>query len=111
MLCNVTCLQLALISAAVNTVAECPILNYNRQVSTVRFSRDAEVDAILSEDVSRLLGELGIRDKFERGEYQCHVCNDIMSYENLKLIFPLDNDQTGFVCNKPECFVEFILRP
>lgn len=68
------------------------------------------VDAILSEDVTRLINELGLRDKFERGECHCYICNDVVTCENLKLVFPMENHEVGFLCNKPQCFVEFALR-
>ena len=68
------------------------------------------VDAVLSEDVARVIEKLGLREEFERGECRCHICNDIVDYTNLKLLFPMDNHQVGFLCNKPQCFVEFALK-
>ena len=68
------------------------------------------VDAVLSEDVARLIEQLGLREEFERGECHCHICNDIVNYTNLKLMFPMEDRKVGFLCNKPQCFVEFALR-
>lgn len=72
-------------------------------------NRKVEIDAVLSEDVSSLINELGIREQFEQGDYNCHICNDVMHDENLKLIFPTENRDIGFVCSKPKCFVDFVL--
>jgi hypothetical protein len=68
------------------------------------------VDAILTEDIKKLLEELNLRKDFEAGKCRCLVCNDIVDYKNLKLVFPMENRQVGFLCNKPQCFVEFTLR-
>lgn len=68
------------------------------------------VDAVLTEDVIRLIEELGLRKEFEGGECHCHVCNDIVDYTNLKLLFPMEDHRVGFLCNKPQCFVEFALK-
>lgn len=68
------------------------------------------VDAVLSEDVMRLIEELNLRKEFEGGECHCHICNDIVGYTNLKLVFPMEDRKVGFLCNKPQCFVEFALK-
>lgn len=68
------------------------------------------VDAVLGEDVARLIEGLGIRKEFEEGECHCYNCNDIMDYTNLKLLFPTEDHKVGFLCNKPQCFVEFVLK-
>jgi len=68
------------------------------------------VDAVLSEDVARLIKELGLHDKFEGGECRCHICNEMVDYTNLKLVFPMEDRKVGFLCNKPQCFVEFALK-
>lgn len=71
---------------------------------------NVNVDAVLSEDVARLIEQLGLREKFQRGECHCHICNDIVKHTNLKLMFPMDDHKVGFLCSKPQCFVEFALR-
>ena len=71
--------------------------------------RDVEVDAVLSEDIVELIKELGIYKEFEQGEYHCYICGDIINYENLRIIFPLEDNEVGFVCGKPGCFVDFAL--
>lgn len=68
------------------------------------------VDAILGGDVAGLIEQLGLRKEFESGECHCDVCNDVVDYTNLKLLFPMADRKVGFLCNKPECFVEFALR-
>ncbi len=68
------------------------------------------VDAVLSEDVARLIQELDLREEFERGECHCYICNDVVNYTNLKLMFPMEDHKVGFLCNKPQCFVDFALK-
>lgn len=68
------------------------------------------VDAVLSQDMARLIEQLGLRKEFERGECHCYICNDTVNYTNLKLVFPMENHKVGFLCNKPQCFVEFALK-
>lgn len=69
-----------------------------------------KVDAVISEDVARLIERLGLRKEFGNGECHCVVCNDIVNYTNLKLVFPMQDREVGFLCNKPQCFVEFVLK-
>jgi hypothetical protein len=69
-----------------------------------------KVDAMLGSDVARLIEQLGLRKEFEGGECHCDVCNDVVNYTNLKLLFPMADRKVGFLCNKPQCFVEFALK-
>jgi len=57
-----------------------------------------------------MIRELGVADDFEAGNFHCNICNDIIKYDNFKLIFPKEDQKFGFICNKPKCFVEFALR-
>lgn len=76
----------------------------------MRMRREIVFDSVLSEDIANLMVELGIKEEFERGEFNCHICNDVICYENFKLIFPKESHEFGFICNKPRCFVQFTLR-
>ncbi len=71
--------------------------------------REVRVDAVLGEEVAHLIENLGLREKFERGECTCHICKEAMNYTNLKLVFPMDDVEVGFLCNKPQCLVKFAL--
>jgi len=71
---------------------------------------NVRVDALFTEDMLILIKQLGLREAFERGECHCHICNDVVNHTNLKLIFPTEDHTVGFICNKPQCFVEFALQ-
>ena len=68
------------------------------------------LDAVLSEDMARLIEKLGLRKDFDEGRLHCYVCGEVMNYTNVKLVFPTEDRSVGFLCSKPECFVEFALK-
>ena len=61
------------------------------------------VKAFLNEEFDKLLEILEIRQAFESGEYLCTGCNEIVTHENVMMIFPLPEHTVGFLCPKPEC--------
>ena len=72
-------------------------------------SKEIEMDAVDIERLNALLDVLGIKSDFQKGEYHCEVCNDTMTYENVKFVFPKDDRTVGFVCKKSVCVVEFTI--
>ncbi len=72
--------------------------------------REVRLDAVLGEEMTHLIENLGLRERFERGECTCHICKEVMNYMKLKLVFPMDDGEVGFLCNKPQCLVEFVLQ-
>ena len=86
------------------------MLNRREVTYTMTNRNSINVDAVFAKDVARLLERLGLRDEFERGECHCHCCNDILNYATLKLLFTMQDRKVGFLCTKPECFVQFVLR-
>ncbi len=66
-----------------------------------------EIDAILGEEFIELIDSLEVKDEFEKGVYNCIICGDKVDYKNVLIVFPLSQDEVGFVCKKPECVVNY----
>lgn len=71
--------------------------------------RKARIDAILGDDFNKLLDKLGVKEGFESGQYRCHVCGDQVGVSTVRIVFPLSEDEIGFVCQKSNCIAEYKL--
>lgn len=69
-----------------------------------------QIYAILGEEFDKLLDRLGIREEFEAGKYCCHNCGDQVAANNVLLVFPLSENEVGFVCRKPDCIINYKLN-
>ena len=69
-----------------------------------------QIDAILGEEFYKLLDKLGIREDFEAGKYSCHICGDQVGIKNVLIVYPLSENDVGFVCRKPECVAQYQLN-
>lgn len=69
-----------------------------------------QVNAILGEEFEKLLETLGVVEDFEAGKYRCQVCKDTVTVNNVFLVFPLSENEVGFICNKPKCITEYKLN-
>jgi hypothetical protein len=67
------------------------------------------INAVLGEEFDKLLETLGVKEDFEAGKYCCNVCKDKVTADNVLLIFPLSENEVGFICNKPKCITEYKL--
>lgn len=67
-----------------------------------------QIDAVLDEQLDELLARLGIQEDFYAAKYKCKICNEIITKENLKLIFP-DRSRISFLCDKPACMLKYAL--
>ena len=61
------------------------------------------VKAVLAEEFGRLLDVLGALEDFEAGKFKCTLCQNVMTHENVKVIFPLPEYTVGFYCSKVGC--------
>ncbi len=66
-----------------------------------------EIDAILGEEFIKLIDSLEVKDEFEKGVYHCVICGYKVDYKNVLIVFPLSQDEVGFVCKKPGCVVNY----
>ena len=69
--------------------------------------KKVEIAAILGEEFSKLLADLGVIEGFELGKYQCYVCGKQVNRENVRLIFPLSENEVGFICKKSSCLSKY----
>lgn len=71
--------------------------------------KKTHIDAILGEEFYKLLGRLGVKEDFESGRYRCQICGDQVDVNNILIVFPLSENEVGFVCRKPKCLAEYKL--
>lgn len=72
--------------------------------------RKTEINVILSQEFDKLLQSLGVWEDFEAGKYSCVACGDRLNRENARIVFPLSENDIGFVCQKPECMAKYRSR-
>lgn len=72
--------------------------------------KKTQINAILGEEFDKLLDRLGAREEFEAGKYRCHICGDQIGVGNVLLVFPLSENEVGFVCRKLECIAKYKLN-
>lgn len=72
--------------------------------------KKTQINAILGEEFDKLLDRLGVRKEVEAGKYHCHICGDEVGVKNIILVFPLSENEVGFVCRKPECIIKYKLN-
>jgi transcription initiation factor IIE alpha subunit len=73
-------------------------------------TKNTKIDAILGEEFIQILEKLSVKDAFEAGKYKCSICGEILTYKNVLLVFPLSENDVGFVCKKPECITRYKLN-
>ncbi|WP_428323816.1 hypothetical protein [Nitrosopumilus sp.] len=61
------------------------------------------IDAILKDDVLEYLTQLDLKEDFEAGKIKCNSCEDIVTFENIGIIF-FEEHIPKIVCNKPYCY-------
>ncbi len=76
----------------------------------VNLPKKIQIDAILGEEFYKLLDKLGVREGFEAGNYHCHICGDKIEVKNVLIVFPLCENDVGFICRKPECITRYKLN-
>ncbi|OGY38651.1 MAG: hypothetical protein A2418_02895 [Candidatus Brennerbacteria bacterium RIFOXYC1_FULL_41_11] len=65
-----------------------------------------EINAVHERDLDNLLQRLGVKDKFDAGEFLCKFCKEAVTKENLYSILP-ESGGINFVCDKPACVIAF----
>ena len=61
------------------------------------------VKAFLDEELDSLLEVLEIRQDFRDEKCLCASCREVVTYDNIMMIFPLPDQTVGFLCSKMEC--------
>jgi hypothetical protein len=60
------------------------------------------LNAVFDDDLMKVLEDLGLWKKFERGEEKCKFCRASVDLSNLTSLFKQSGD-IKFVCDSPEC--------
>lgn len=68
-----------------------------------------QIDAVLANQMESLLGSLGVLQDYLDGKCRCHICGDAIQSSNLKAVFPMEERRVGFLCNRPECLLDYAL--
>jgi hypothetical protein len=67
------------------------------------------IPAIHDNDLSKVLDELGLLSKIEKGELICLNCSKIITLENLGGLVPRKNT-ADILCNDPECIASETIK-
>jgi hypothetical protein len=65
-----------------------------------------EINTVHERDLENLLKRLGVKEKFDAGEFMCKFCKEAITKENLYSILP-ESGGINFICDKPVCVVAF----
>lgn len=65
-----------------------------------------EINTVHERDLENLLKRLGVKEKFDAGEFVCKFCNEAITKENLYSILP-ESGGINFICDKPACVIAF----
>ena len=66
--------------------------------------------AVLDEDMTRVLEELGQLQSLESGNILCHECGTPIALKNLQIIVPMLSGEYRFVCDKIECVESYLSK-
>lgn len=61
-----------------------------------------KLNAVFDDDLMKVLDDLGVRKKFERGDEKCKFCRSTVDLSNLASMFR-QSGTIKFVCDSPEC--------
>ena len=59
--------------------------------------------AVHDTDLEGVLQSLGLLEGLRRGQLQCGVCGNTVTFENLRCIYP-QGSKIKVCCDRPECF-------
>ena len=66
--------------------------------------------AVLDEDVTRVLAELGQLQSMESGDILCHECGTPIALKNLQIIVPMLSGEYSFVCDRTDCVESYLSK-
>lgn len=72
--------------------------------------KKTEINTILGADFDKLLGRLGVWQDFNDGKYRCQFCDEQVGTKNVLIVFPLPDNEIGFICKKTECLTKYKLN-
>ena len=66
-----------------------------------------KIPAVYKEDLRKLLQSLNEFEPINKGERICMICSKTISFDNVQLIIPRQNQRFDFVCDNPVCVEEY----
>lgn len=63
--------------------------------------------AVHSEEVELFLSKLGLNEQFSKGDVKCHICGDIITKDNFRMV-TRKNNQLLFACKKEQCLLPLV---
>ena len=67
------------------------------------------LSAVHENDIRVFLNSIGILAEMENGEMRCAICNDVVTVETMKCVFP-DNGEIKVCCSRNLCYRELVAR-
>lgn len=71
----------------------------------MKINNEGKLQVVHDDNLLKLLENLQLSGKLNRGELKCKFCQTIISFDNLAAVFP-ESDTIKIVCNSPECVLE-----
>lgn len=71
----------------------------------MKINDEGRLQAVHDDHLQKLLDNLQLSTKIQRGEMKCKFCRTTISFENLSAIFP-ESDTIKIVCESPNCVLE-----
>jgi len=68
-----------------------------------------EIKAVHDKDLVTFLKSIGEYDAVMNKRRKCFFCNDIITFDNILSIFPLNN-KVQYCCKNPECYQSLMER-
>lgn len=65
------------------------------------------IKAFLDNDTEKIIQELGLSDKLNKGEIECCYCKRKLLIDDIKCIV-IDKGTILFCCNSPECYKKLL---
>ncbi len=66
-------------------------------------TKDNHIKAVYSSDIDAFLARLDALEQFNKGNFVCKYCEQVITRNNLYAIIPTPNKTVDMCCNKPDC--------
>ncbi len=66
-----------------------------------------KIQALFKEDIERILHSINELEPIENGERICKYCSRTITLQNIQLIIPRKENLFDYVCDNPNCIIEY----
>jgi hypothetical protein len=74
---------------------------------SIPMTEKSKIPAVFKEDLQKLLHSVNEIEPIEKGERLCKVCSKVISFENIQLIIPSQENTFDYICYSPICVEEY----